>query len=75
MAKVGADKVWTDLINKYNQIPLVKPVEADLTKYVTQQAINGLFVKVGDKEKEIRTNVAARTTPLLQSVFALQDNK
>ena len=75
LAKVGADKVWTDLINKYNQIPLVKPVEADLTKYVTQQAINGLFVKVGDKEKEIRTNVAARTTPLLQSVFALQDNK
>lgn len=75
LAKVGADKIWTDLINKYNQIPLVKPVEADLTKYVTQQAINGLFVKVGDKEKEIRTNVAARTTPLLQSVFALQDNK
>ena len=75
LAKVGADKVWTDLINKYNQIPLVKPVEADLTKYVTQQAINGLFVKVGDKEKEIRTNVDARTTPLLQSVFALPDNK
>ena len=75
MANVGAEKVWTDRINKDNQFPLVKPVEADLTKYVTQQAINGLFVKVGDKEKEIRTNVAARTTPLLQSVFALQDNK
>jgi hypothetical protein len=51
----------------------VKPVEANLTKYVTEQAINGLFVKVGDKEKEIRTNIAARTTPLLKSVFAMQD--
>ena len=75
LSEVGADKVWENIINKYNQIPLVKPVEPNLTKYVTQQAINGLFVKVGDKEKEIRTNIAARTTPLLKSVFAMQDNK
>ena len=73
LSEVGADKVWENIINKYNQIPLVKPVEANLTKYVTEQAINGLFVKVGDKEKEIRTNIAARTTPLLKSVFAMQD--
>ena len=75
LSEVGADKVWENIINKYNQRPLVKPVEPNLTKYVTQQAINGLFVKVGDKEKEIRTNIAARTTPLLKSVFAMQDNK
>ena len=75
LSEVGADKIWENIINKYNQIPLVKPVEPNLTKYVTQQAINGLFVKVGDKEKEIRTNIAARTTPLLKSVFAMQDNK
>ena len=75
LSEVGADKVWENIINEYNQIPLVKPVEPNLTKYVTQQAINGLFVKVGDKEKEIRTNIAARTTPLLKSVFAMQDNK
>ena len=75
LSEVGADKVWENIINKYNQIPLVKPVGPNLTKYVTQHAINGLFVKVGDKEKEIRTNIAARTTPLLKSVFAMQDNK
>lgn len=71
--KVGADKIWENIINKYNQIPFVKPVEANLTNYVTKQAINGLFAKISNKEKEIRTNVAARTTPLLKSVFALQD--
>jgi len=49
LSEVGADKIWENIINKYNQIPLVKPVEPNLTKYVTQQAINGLFVKVGDK--------------------------
>ena len=75
LSKVGADKVWENIISKYNQIPLVKPIEANLTQYVTTQAINGLFTKIGDKEKEIRTNVAARTTPLLQSVFAMQDSK
>lgn len=73
LSKVGADKIWTSIIEQYNQIPFVKKVEPNLTQYVTSQAINGLFVKVGDKEKEIRTNIAARTTPLLQSVFALQD--
>lgn len=73
LSKVGADKIWENIISKYNQIPFVKPVEANLTSYVTTQAINGLFAKISNKEKEIRTNVAARTTPLLKSVFALQD--
>ena len=72
LSKVGADKVWEQIITQYNQIPLVKPVNPNLTAYVTQQAIKGLFVKIGDKEKEIRTDVAARTTPLLKSVFAMQ---
>ncbi len=75
LSQVGADKVWENIINKYNQIPFVNPIESNLSQYVTQQAINGLFVKIGDKEKDIRTNVAARTTPLLQSVFGMQDNK
>ena len=72
LTKVGADQIWSQIIGKYNNIPLVKPVNPDLTSYVTQQAISGLFVKVGDKEKEIRNSVAARTTALLQRVFALQ---
>lgn len=75
LSSVGADKIWANLIQKYNQIPFVKPIEANLTNYVTTQAINGLFVKIGDKEKEIRTDISARTTPLLKSVFALQDGK
>lgn len=72
LSKVGADKIWAEIIGKYNTIPLVKPVNPDLTGYVTEQAISGLFVKVGDKEKEIRNSVGARTTALLQKVFALQ---
>jgi hypothetical protein len=36
--KVGADKVWTNIITKYNSIPLVRKVNPDLTDYVTDQA-------------------------------------
>lgn len=72
LKKVGADRIWADIIGKYNTIPLVKPVNPDLTGYVTEQTISGLFTKVGDKEKEIRNSVGARTTALLQKVFALQ---
>lgn len=72
LGKVGADKIWEEIIDKYNSMPLVKPVNPNLTEYVTERAIAGLFVKVGDKEKEIRNSISARTTALLQKVFALQ---
>ncbi|UJH67483.1 DUF4197 domain-containing protein [Allomuricauda sp. SCSIO 65647] len=72
LGNVGADKIWKDIINRYNTIPLIKPVNPNLTEYVTEEAIKGLFVKVGDKETEIRNSVSARTTALLQKVFALQ---
>lgn len=71
--KVGADKVWTTIITKYNAIPLVKKVNPDLTDYVTNQAMNGVFKMVAVEEKNIRTNLSARTSTLLKNVFAMQD--
>ena len=41
----------------------------DLDSYVTQKALDGLFVKVAEEEKRIRENPVARTTALLQQVF------
>ncbi|RDI53774.1 uncharacterized protein DUF4197 [Flavobacterium glaciei] len=73
--KVGADKVWTNIITKYNSIPLVNKVNPDLTDYVTNQALIGVFKMVAVEEKNIRTNLSARTSVLLQKVFAMQDNK
>lgn len=73
--KVGADQVWTNIINKYNSIPFVKKVNPDLTDYVTNQAMVGVFKMIAIEEKNIRTNLNARTSVLLQKVFALQDKK
>lgn len=72
-SKVGADVVWNNIITQYNNLPLTNNVNPNLTDYVTQQALDGVFTMIALEEKEIRNNVASRTTALLQRVFALQD--
>ncbi len=74
-AKVGADKVWENIITKYNAIPLVKKVNPDLTDYTTNKAMEGVFKMITVEEKEIRNNINARSSDLLKKVFALQDKK
>lgn len=75
VAKVGATKYWTELTTAYNKIPTVKPVTTDLTSYVTEKAIQGLFVEVAAEELKIRENVSARSTTLMQKVFAYADQQ
>jgi len=71
--KVGADQIWTNLINRYNAIPFTTNVNPDLTDYVTEEALKGVYKMIAVEEKEIRTKVGARTTDLLRRVFAIQD--
>lgn len=71
--KVGADQIWTNLITKYNAIPLTKNVNPDLTDYVTQEALKGVYKMIAVEEKQIRSKVSSRSTDLLRRVFALQD--
>jgi hypothetical protein len=72
-SKVGADKIWSNLITKYNNIPFTTDVNPDLTDYVTQEALKGVYTMIAVEEKEIRTKFSSRTTDLLKKVFALQD--
>lgn len=74
-SKVGADKVWANIITKYNSIPLVKKVNPDLTDYTTTKALEGVFKMVAVEEKNIRTDLNSRSSDLLKKVFALQDKK
>ena len=71
--KVGADQIWSNLINRYNNLPLTKKVNPDLTDYVTNQALKGVYTMISVEEKEIRTKASSRTTDLLKKVFTLQD--
>jgi hypothetical protein len=72
-SKVGADQIWTNLITKYNSIPLTNNVNPDLTDYVTNEALKGVYTMIAVEEKEIRTKVSSRSTDILRKVFALQD--
>lgn len=67
--KVGATKHWNSLFTYYNKLPFVKDVNPDLDDYVTNQAIDGLFVQIAKEEKKIRKDPAARVTDLLKKVF------
>ncbi|QRM89617.1 DUF4197 family protein [Lacinutrix sp. WUR7] len=71
--KVGADQIWANLINKYNTIPFTSNVNPDLTDYVTEEALKGVYTMIAVEEKEIRSKSSSRTTDLLRKVFALQD--
>ena len=69
LSEVNATKYWGDVMNTYNKIPFVQKVNPDLTAYVTERAIDGLFVMIAKEELNIRQNPAARVTELLQKVF------
>ena len=69
--KVGADKIWADLITKYNNLPLTADVNPDLTDYVTNEALKGVFTMVEVEERGIRANIAKRTSDLLKRVFGM----
>lgn len=73
MEKVGAIQVWSSAVSKYNQIPFVKKANPDMSDYVTHKALEGLFKKIEEEEKDIRHNIGSRTSDLLKKVFSKQD--
>lgn len=73
LESTGATKHWTSLTTTYNKLPTsFNKVETDLSAYVTQKALDGVFYQVAQEEKEIRKNPAARVTDLLKNVFGNQ---
>lgn len=73
LQKVGATAHWETVMSRYNKIPLVKPVTTDLTAYVTEKALQGLFMEIAKEELALRKNSNLRSSPLLQKVFGFAD--
>ena len=69
MNEVGTSRSYKELIQKYEKVPFVPTAELDLDNYVTTKSVDGLFQMLGEEEKKIRTNPAARGTELLRKVF------
>ncbi|MCE5283079.1 MAG: DUF4197 domain-containing protein [Deltaproteobacteria bacterium] len=69
MDKVGVAKAYKEMTAPLEKVPLVKTESVDLDHYVTNKALDGLFLMIGEEEKKIRTDPAARVTDLLKKVF------
>ena len=80
VAGISANKSWNELTGQWNKFAGslagkllgVSKLEMSLDEYVTSQALRGLFIKVEDQEKKIRTDISARTSDLLRRVFGAQ---
>ncbi|MBA3648669.1 MAG: DUF4197 domain-containing protein [Chitinophagales bacterium] len=67
-----ATKYWGDVFTTYNKLPFVKPVNADLTAYVTQKALDGLFNTMAQEEAKIRKDPAGTANDIIKTVFGHQ---
>lgn len=69
MNDVGATRSYKEMMGKYTALPFTSAESVDLDHHVTNKSLDGLFYMVGQEEKKIRTDPAARVTDLLKTVF------
>lgn len=69
MAANGVTRKYNALLGQAPQLPFMKSSKMDINSYVVNKALDGLFYMLGEQEKDIRANPAARTTDLLRKVF------
>jgi hypothetical protein len=69
MREVGVTRQYTELYRRAQAIPFLNVEAYDIDRYVVARALDGLFHVVGEEEKKIRTDPAARVTELLREVF------
>jgi hypothetical protein len=69
LGQAGTTQQFNNIMNKAKALPLMGNASFDLDDYVTKKATGGLFLMLGQQEKNIRTNPGARSTELLQKVF------
>jgi len=70
---VSTNQAWNNLTSVYNNAArfssTLTPVNTKLDDYATRKAIDGLFVKLAEEEKQIRKDPIARVTDILKRVF------
>lgn len=69
LADAGVVQVYKTVMDRYASIPFVPQVDANLSQYVVDKGVNGIFHYLAIEEAAIREDPAKRTTELLQKVF------
>jgi hypothetical protein len=70
MSEVGVTQAYQSVDRTIKALPYLQALSLDLDKYVTDKALDGLFLMLAEEEKKIRQDPAARVTDLLKKVFA-----
>ncbi|HWC55019.1 MAG TPA: DUF4197 domain-containing protein [Chitinophagaceae bacterium] len=72
----GAATEWTNIVNVYNKIPFIsKPLESNLTDFISARVIDGMFVIVGNEEENVRTKYEFRKTDMMKKVFGYAEEE
>ena len=80
VAGISTQQSWNELTTQWNKLANsavgkiggLKPVDVKLEDYILQRALDGMFLKIEAREKDIRTNANTRVTALLKRVFGNQ---
>lgn len=70
LEKVDATKHWSSIFSTYNKIPFTSKINPDLSSYVTERALYGIFYQMSLEEQKIRKDPVARTSDILKKVFS-----
>lgn len=72
----GADKEWSSITGVYNSIPFInKPLENNLTDFISARVIDGLFLMVANEEEQVRAKYEFRKTDLMKKVFGYAEQE
>jgi hypothetical protein len=69
MNEVGVTRQYKELVGRAERIPFLRFESLDIDDYVVGKALDGLFHVLGEEERKIRREPAARVTQLLKEVF------
>jgi len=68
-AKVGVAQKYNQLAGSAARFGLIDESQTNLENYITQKALDGLFLMIADEEKEIRAHPVEQGSKLLSKVF------
>jgi hypothetical protein len=71
LQKVDATRYWNTVFTSYNKVSREK-INPDLSAYVTEKALSGIFFQLAKEEEKIRLDPVARTSDILKQVFGKQ---
>ena len=74
MSEVGVTQAYESVDQKIRALPFAESLSFNLDQYVTDKALDGLFLMLAEEEKKIRQDPAAQVTELLKKVFGSQSS-